>query len=95
MPEVTVALPSADYQVDDYYASHPLLELPPESEDEIEQEVQTEVRQESILPCQSVNKYRKIARLSEGSYGVVYKAENCETGEIVALKRVLIKYYFD
>ena len=52
---------------------------------------QQEIIQESILPCQSVNKYKKIARLSEGSYGVVYKAENSETGEIVALKRVFTK----
>ncbi|CBK23008.2 Serine-threonine kinase [Blastocystis hominis] len=38
--------------------------------------------------CRSVGKYRKIARLNEGSYGIVYKAQNIETGEIVALKRI-------
>ena len=99
MPEVIVSLPSADYVVDDYYASHPLLELPPESPEnpenpenpnDVESELVNENPSESeyILPCQSVNKYRKIMRLSEGSYGVVYKAENIATGEIVALKRV-------
>lgn len=62
------------------------MELPPESPPSVHET--HALSQDSILPCRSVNNYRKIARLSEGSYGVVYKAENIETGEIVALKRV-------
>ena len=30
----------------------------------------------------------KIEKLGEGTYGIVYKAQNKETGAIVALKRI-------
>eukprot|EP00037_Helgoeca_nana_P023959 m.251158 g.251158 ORF g.251158 m.251158 type:complete len:316 (-) comp26498_c0_seq1:295-1242(-) len=35
-----------------------------------------------------MERYLKIDKLGEGSYGVVYKAQDVETGEIVALKRI-------
>lgn len=35
-----------------------------------------------------MEKYVKIDKLGEGTYGIVYKAKNKETGEIVALKRI-------
>ncbi|KAJ1959619.1 cyclin-dependent kinase 5 [Dispira parvispora] len=35
-----------------------------------------------------MDKYQKIEKLGEGTYGVVYKAQNRETGEVVALKRI-------
>ncbi|KYQ89684.1 protein serine/threonine kinase [Tieghemostelium lacteum] len=35
-----------------------------------------------------MDKYSKIEKLGEGTYGIVYKAKNRETGEIVALKRI-------
>eukprot|EP01112_Ceratiomyxa_fruticulosa_P012184 TRINITY_DN3365_c0_g1_i2.p1 TRINITY_DN3365_c0_g1~~TRINITY_DN3365_c0_g1_i2.p1 ORF type:complete len:297 (-),score=27.03 TRINITY_DN3365_c0_g1_i2:261-1151(-) len=35
-----------------------------------------------------MEKYNKIEKLGEGTYGIVYKAKNRETGEIVALKRI-------
>jgi len=35
-----------------------------------------------------MEKYNKIDKLGEGTYGIVYKAKNRETGEIVALKRI-------
>ena len=99
-PLVTVAMPDSVDAVDDYYATHPLLELPPEestnnvSEDEKMETPEPIPPPPSIEPvihmCRSVNKYRKIARLNEGSYGIVYKAQNIETNEIIALKRVRV-----
>eukprot|EP00038_Savillea_parva_P014638 m.11606 g.11606 ORF g.11606 m.11606 type:complete len:335 (-) comp2860_c0_seq1:321-1325(-) len=35
-----------------------------------------------------MDRYLKIDKLGEGTYGVVYKAQDVETGEIVALKRI-------
>ena len=35
-----------------------------------------------------MSKYKKIEVLGEGAYGVVYKAQNQQTGEIVAIKKV-------
>jgi serine/threonine protein kinase len=32
------------------------------------------------------NKYKLIAKLSQGSFGQVYKAENMRTGDLVAVK---------
>ncbi|KNH06445.1 cell division protein kinase [Perkinsela sp. CCAP 1560/4] len=39
----------------------------------------------------STSMYAKIARIGEGAYGVVYKARDRETNEIVALKRIRLK----
>jgi cyclin-dependent kinase len=39
----------------------------------------------------SLGKYVKIDKLGEGTYGVVYKAKNRETDEIVALKRIRLE----
>eukprot|EP00013_Stygamoeba_regulata_P006596 CAMPEP_0177641270 /NCGR_PEP_ID=MMETSP0447-20121125/6976_1 /TAXON_ID=0 /ORGANISM="Stygamoeba regulata, Strain BSH-02190019" /LENGTH=306 /DNA_ID=CAMNT_0019143375 /DNA_START=97 /DNA_END=1017 /DNA_ORIENTATION=+ len=38
-----------------------------------------------------MEKYLKIEKLGEGTYGIVYKAKNRETGEIVALKRIRLE----
>jgi serine/threonine protein kinase len=35
-----------------------------------------------------MEKYQKIEKLGEGTYGIVYKAQNKETASIVALKRI-------
>jgi cell division cycle 2-like protein len=40
--------------------------------------------------CRNVNRYKKLNRISQGAYGVVYRAEDTETGEIVALKRLIV-----
>jgi serine/threonine protein kinase len=40
--------------------------------------------------CSNVTeRYKKIGRIGEGTYGIVYKARNKETGQLVALKRCL------
>lgn len=35
-----------------------------------------------------MDRYQKIDKLGEGTYGIVYKAQNKVTGEVVALKRI-------
>ena len=40
--------------------------------------------------CDDVSsRYRKVDRIGEGTYGVVYRAVDRETGDVVALKRCL------
>jgi len=38
--------------------------------------------------CRSVDRYKKINRIDEGTYGVVYRARDIETDEVVALKQL-------
>ncbi len=38
-----------------------------------------------------MDKYIKLDKLGEGTYGLVYKAKNSETGEIVALKKIKLE----
>mmetsp|Transcript_5760 Transcript_5760/g.6258 ORF Transcript_5760/g.6258 Transcript_5760/m.6258 type:complete len:403 (-) Transcript_5760:36-1244(-) len=38
--------------------------------------------------CRSVDAFAKVNRIEEGTFGVVYKAKDKQTGEIVALKKV-------
>lgn len=45
----------------------------------------------TALPVRDpVTNYEKIKRIGEGTYGVVYKARDRTTGEIVALKKILM-----
>nr|XP_043617406.1 cyclin-dependent kinase G-2-like [Erigeron canadensis] len=62
----------------DYYSS--------ESEDELE----ISLRKGLGMPgaCRNVFEYERLGKISEGTYGVVYKARDKKTGEIVALKKV-------
>jgi cell division cycle 2-like protein len=41
-----------------------------------------------LTGCRSVENYEKLNRISEGTYGVVYRAKDRVTGEIVALKKL-------
>ncbi|KAI8107574.1 hypothetical protein M9435_002602 [Picochlorum sp. BPE23] len=41
--------------------------------------------------CRSVERYEKLNRISEGTYGVVYRAKERETGRICALKRMKLE----
>ncbi|XP_062226006.1 cyclin-dependent kinase G-2-like [Phragmites australis] len=38
--------------------------------------------------CRSVDEFEQLNKINEGTYGVVYRAEDKKTGEIVALKKV-------
>ncbi|KAK1326901.1 Cyclin-dependent kinase G-2 [Acorus calamus] len=38
--------------------------------------------------CRSVDEFERLNRINEGTYGVVYRARDKKTGEIVALKKV-------
>ena len=36
-----------------------------------------------------MDKYDKLSKIGEGSYGVVYKCRNRETGQLVAIKKFI------
>ena len=38
-----------------------------------------------------IDNYRKIEKIGEGTYGVVYKAKHLQTKEIVALKKIRLE----
>ncbi|KAF5375005.1 hypothetical protein D9758_000129 [Tetrapyrgos nigripes] len=45
-------------------------------------------RRPSILPSRSVYSYERLNQIEEGSYGVVFRARDKQTGDIVALKKL-------
>lgn len=42
-------------------------------------------------PASQIERYKKLEKLGEGTYGVVYKAQDKVTGEIVALKKIRLE----
>lgn len=42
-------------------------------------------------PVSELDKYQKLEKLGEGTYGVVYKALNQQTGEYVAIKKIRLE----
>ncbi|KAI9106265.1 kinase-like domain-containing protein [Phlyctochytrium arcticum] len=44
-----------------------------------------------LVSCRCVDTFEKLNRIEEGAYGVVYRARDRETGEIVALKRLKLE----
>ncbi|KAL7411870.1 putative cell division cycle 2 [Mrakia frigida] len=45
----------------------------------------------SIMSCRSVYEYERLNHIEEGSYGVVFRAREKATGEIVALKKLKLE----
>ncbi|KAK9714021.1 hypothetical protein RND81_06G066100 [Saponaria officinalis] len=41
-----------------------------------------------LMGCRSVYEFERLGRISEGSYGIVHKARDKESGDIVALKKL-------
>lgn len=46
---------------------------------------------EEEKPVDGCAKFKRIGKLGQGTFGVVFKAENMETGQIVALKRIHVE----
>ncbi|TPX68509.1 hypothetical protein SpCBS45565_g03076 [Spizellomyces sp. 'palustris'] len=44
-----------------------------------------------LVSCRNVDNYEKLNRIEEGAYGVVYRARDRQTGEIVALKKLKLE----
>lgn len=66
---------------------HP--EVDSEEEEQVAAQVAPPVRIINMLQgCRSVDEFERLNKIDEGTYGVVYRARNKKTGEIVALKKV-------
>ncbi|KAG1331332.1 cyclin-dependent kinase G-2 [Cocos nucifera] len=73
-------------------ASDRLLETDSETEDDMvktPEPVQPPQRCINMLEgCRSVDEFERLNKIDEGTYGVVYRAKDKKTGEVVALKKV-------
>lgn len=47
--------------------------------------------QRFVHEASQLDKYERSEKLGEGTYGVVYKCKNKQTGEIVALKKIRLE----
>ncbi|KAF4527021.1 hypothetical protein B566_EDAN001569 [Ephemera danica] len=64
-------------------------QTPPRSDEEIvEEEEELPQYLPAIQGCRSVEEFQCLNRIEEGTYGVVYRARDKSTNEIVALKRL-------
>ncbi|XP_078684843.1 uncharacterized protein LOC144918177 isoform X1 [Branchiostoma floridae x Branchiostoma belcheri] len=59
---------------------------PPESPPELKPEIPPYLP--AVMGCRNVEEFSCLNRIEEGTYGVVYRAKDKKTGEIVALKRL-------
>ncbi|KAH9157248.1 hypothetical protein AeRB84_000923 [Aphanomyces euteiches] len=51
---------------------------------------QPRLKFEAFGTCRDVDEFEKLNRIGEGTYGTVYRARDKKSGEIVALKRVIL-----
>lgn len=52
---------------------------------------QKQANEPFVKPASQLDKYRRLEKLGEGTYGVVYKAQNKVTGEYVAMKKIRLE----
>ncbi|CAH8280661.1 unnamed protein product [Arabidopsis lyrata] len=77
---------SADENSDREYCSSDHDELENEDPDS-----STQGGMDMMLGSRSVNEFQKLNKINEGTYGIVYKARDEKTKEIVALKKIKMK----
>jgi cyclin-dependent kinase 1 len=53
--------------------------------------MQSNERQPLTKNISEIEKYEKLEKLGEGTYGVVYKGKHKETGELVAIKKIRLE----
>ncbi|XP_010503488.1 PREDICTED: cyclin-dependent kinase G1 isoform X2 [Camelina sativa] len=58
------------------------------TESEIDEPASSEIGLSMLAGSRDVNEYHKLSKINEGTYGVVYKAKDRKTEEIVALKMI-------
>ncbi|KFK28049.1 hypothetical protein AALP_AA8G465000 [Arabis alpina] len=76
---------SADEHSDHEYYSSDHNEL------ESEEPTSTQGGSNMLLGSRSVNEFQKLNKINEGTYGIVYRARDAKTMEIVALKKIKMK----
>ena len=64
---------------------------PEQEEKEKDIEISLYANSPGIFGCRSVDSFKKLNRIDEGTYGIVYRAQDIETGEIVALKKLKLE----
>lgn len=65
-------------------------EKPPERQNVV-RSVRSEVVYPYLRECRHVDSYERLNHIEEGSYGIVFRAKDKETGDIVALKKLKLE----
>ncbi|GLJ14737.1 hypothetical protein SUGI_0238840 [Cryptomeria japonica] len=74
---------------DDQACLDPNEVLPSDSDSPVLSPLAVAVRRIDMMQgCRSVFEFERLNKINEGTYGIVYRARNKKTGEIVALKKV-------